>query len=95
MPPKLRGQPPKKHHNITGLQNSSSLTTVLSVQLFFQDNQTVTKEDDALIMRSQESDRLPVHNKKDEASSEAEDLGEETDHAESKWDELDDQDLVR
>jgi hypothetical protein len=89
MPSKPRGQPPKKHHNITGLQNSSSSSTVLSVTSFSQGNQTVTEEDDALIARSQESDRLPVRNKKDEASSEAEDSGEETDmedYAESEWD---------
>ena len=36
-------------------------------------------------------------NKKDEASSEAEDLGDETDeedYTESKWDELDNQDFA-
>ena len=91
MPPKPRGRPPKKRRNITGLQNSSSPSTVKS---FSQDNQTVTEEDDALIARSQESD---WRNKKDEASSESEDSGEETDvedYAESEWDELDDQDFA-
>ena len=37
MPPKPRGQPPKKHHIITGLQNSSSLSTVLSVMYIIFD----------------------------------------------------------
>ena len=48
-------------------------------------------------MRSQESDQLPLHNKKDEASSKAEDSEEETDmedYAESKWEEIDDQDFA-
>ena len=97
MPPKPRGRPPKKRRNITGLQNSSSSSTVLSVASFSQGSQAVTEEDDALIARLQESDRLAVHNKKDEASSEAEDSGEETDvddYAESEWDELDDQDFA-
>ena len=65
--------------------------------LFSQGNQAVTEEDDALIARLQEPDLLPVRYKKDEASSEAEDLGEETDledYAESKWDELNDQDFA-
>ena len=77
MPPKTRGQPPKKHHDISGLQNNSPSSTILSVASFsqFEGNQTVTEEDDALIPRSRESDRLPVRNKKDEASSEAEDSG--------------------
>jgi hypothetical protein len=76
--------------NITGLQNSSSLSTVLPVTSFSQGNQAVTEEDDALMAR-------PVRNKKDEACSEAEDSGEETDeedYAESEWDELDDQDFA-
>ena len=34
-------------------------------------------------------------NKKDEASSEAEDSGEETDYAEIEWDKLDDQDFAK
>jgi hypothetical protein len=46
-----------------------------------------------LIARSQESDRWPVHHKKDEASSGDEVSGEETDsdeedYADSEWDEL-------
>ena len=50
-------------------------------------------------MRSQEPlpDQLPVHHKKDEASSEAKDSGEETDmedYAESEWDELDNEDFA-
>jgi hypothetical protein len=98
MPPKPRGRPPKKRRNTTGLQNSSSSSTVLSIASFSQGNQAVTEEDNVLIARlgSQESDRLPVCNKKDEASSEAEDLGEETDEdcGESEWDELDDQDFA-
>ena len=97
MPSKPRGQPPKKCHNIIGLQNSSSLSTILSVTSFSEGNQAVTKEDDALIARSQESDQFPLCNKKDEASNEAEDLGEETnveDYAESEWDALDDQDFA-
>ena len=72
------------------------MSTVLSVTSFSKDNQAVTEEDDALIVRSQESDQFPECNKKDEASSEAEDLGEEMnveDYAESEWDELDDQDF--
>ena len=96
MPPRLRGRPPKKRRNITGLQNNSSLSTVPSVTSFSQGNQAVTEEDDALIARSQESDRLPVRNKKDEASSKVDDSGEETDeedYAESEWDELDDEDI--
>ena len=36
-----------------------------------------------------------MRNKKDEASSEAEDSGEETDYAEIEWDELDDQDFAK
>ena len=95
MPPKPRGQPPKKRRNIT--ENSSSLSTIPSVASFSQGNQAVTEEDDALIARSQESDRLAACYKKDEASSEAEDSGEETDledYAESEWDELDDQDFA-
>jgi hypothetical protein len=94
MPPKPRGRPPKKRRNITGLQNSASSSTVLPVISFSQGNQAVTKEDNALIARYQQSDQLPVRNKKDEASSEAEDSGKETDeedYAESEWDELDDQ----
>ena len=65
MPLKTRGRPPKKHHNISGLQNKSPLSTILLVASFFQleGNQTVTEEDDALIPRSRESDRLPVRNK--------------------------------
>ena len=96
MPPRPRGQPPKKRRNITGLQNNSSSSTVPSVTSFAQGNQAVTEEDDTLIARSQESDRLPVRNKKDEASSEVDDSGEETDeedYAESEWDELDDEDI--
>jgi len=67
------------------------------VASFSQGRQTVTDEDNALIARSQASDRLPVRHKKDEASSEAEDSGEDTDvedYAESEWDELDDQDFA-
>ena len=99
MPPRPRGRPPKKRRNITGLQNNSSLSTVPSVTSFSQGNQAVTgvtEEDDALIARCQESDRLPVRNKKDEASSKVDDSGEETDeedYAESEWDELDDKDI--
>ena len=69
----------------------------MPVASFSQGRQTVTDEDDALIARSQVSDRLPVRHKKDEASSEAEDSGEDTDvedYAESEWDELDDQDFA-
>ena len=95
MPPKTRGQPPKKCHNISGLQNNSPSSTVLLVASFSQGNQTVTEEDDALITRSQESDRLLVCNKEDEVSSEAEDSEEETDYAEIEWDELDDQDFAK
>ena len=87
MPPKPRGRPPKKRRNIVGLQNST-------VTSFSQGNQAVTEEDNALIARSQGSDRLPVRNKKDGVSSGAEDSGEETDgedYAECEWDELEDQ----
>ena len=73
------------------------MSTVLSLASFSEGSQAVTKEDDAWIARSQESDQFPVCNKKDEASSEAEDLGEETDvedYAESEWDKLDDQDFA-
>ena len=68
MPPKTRGRPPKKR---LGLQNNSPSSTILSVASFSQleGYQTVAEEDDALIPRSRESDRLPVRNKKDEASS--------------------------
>ena len=89
MAPKPRGRPPKKRRNITNLRNGSSST----VTSFSQGNQAVTEEDDALIARSQESDRLPLRNKKDEASSEAEDSETDMeaveDYAESEWDELD------
>ena len=97
MPPKTRGRPPKKRRNISGLQNNSPSSTILSVASFSQleGNQTVAEEDDALIPRSRESDRLPVCNKKDEASSEAEDSGEETDYAEIEWNELDDQNFAK
>jgi hypothetical protein len=100
MPPKPRGRPPEKRRNIIGLQNRFSSSTITS---FSQGNQAVTEEGDALIASFQESDRLPVRNKKDEASSEAEDSGEETDvedsdyalaKPESKWDELDEQDFA-
>ena len=97
MPPRPRGRPPKKHHNITGLQNNSSSSTVPSVTSFSQGNRAVTEEDDTLIARSQESDQLPVRNKKDEVSSEVDESGEETDeedYAESEWDELDDEDFA-
>jgi hypothetical protein len=92
MPPKPRGRPPKKHRNIANLQNNTIQD--LPVTSFSQGNQAVTEEDDA---RSQGSDQLPVRHKKDEASSEAEDSGEETDvedYAESEWDELEDQDFA-
>ena len=94
MAPKPRGRPPKKRRNISNLRNGSSST----VTSFSQGNQAVTEEDDALIARSQESDRLPVRNKKDEASSEAEDSETDMeaveDYAESEWDELDDRDFA-
>jgi hypothetical protein len=98
MPPKPRGRPPKKHRNTTNLRKNSSSSTVPSIASFSQGNQAVTEEDNILIARlgSQESDQLPVCDKKDEASSEDEDLGEETDEdcGESEWDELDDQDFA-
>ena len=99
MPPKPRGRPPKKRRNLAGLQNSVSSSSIPLVSSFSQGrHQAVSEEDDeVLIARSQESHRLPEHNKKDKASSEAEDSGEETDmedYAESDWDELDDQDFA-
>ena len=98
MPPKPRGCPPKKCCNLAGLQNNPSSTSIPSVTSFSQGCQTVSEGDDEeLIARSRESHRLPERNKKDEASSEAEDSGEETDmedYAESDWDELDDHDFA-
>jgi len=91
MSPKHKGHPPKKHHNLAGLQNNSSLITIPSAASSSQANQPV---DNVMIARSQ---GLPVCHKKDEASSEAEDLGDEMDmedYAESNWDELDDEDFV-
>ena len=64
------------------------------VTSFSQENQAVT-EDNTLITTSQKSD--PVCNKKNEASSEAEDLREERDeedYTESKLDELYSQDFA-
>jgi hypothetical protein len=55
MPPKPRGRPPKKHHNITGLQNSSSLSTLCQFQQFPK-AVIINEEDDILIVSSQEAD---------------------------------------
>ena len=96
MPPKPRGRPPKKRCNLAGLQNNHSSTLIPSMTSFSQGRQTVSKGDEELISRSREPHKLAEHNKKNEASSEAEDSGEETDMEdyESNWDELDDQDFA-
>ena len=97
MPPKPRGCPPKKRRNLAGLQNNHSSTSIPSMTSFSQGRQTVSKGDEELIARSRESHKLAEHNKKNEASSEAEDSGEETDmedYEESNWDEPDDQDFA-
>ena len=95
MSPKRRGRPPKKHRSLAGLHNNSSSSTIPSAASSSQAHQPV---DDVTIARSQGLDRLPVRHKKDEASSEAEDSGDESDmedYAESNWDELDDEDFAK
>ena len=51
MPPKPRGHPPKKSCNLAGLQNNHSLTSIPSMTSFSQGCQTVSEEDEELIMR--------------------------------------------
>ena len=87
MSPKRSSRPPKKRRNLAGLQNNSSSSTIPSAASSSQARQPV---DDVMIARSQGLDRLPVRHKKDEVSSETEDLGDESDmenYAESDWDE--------
>src|SRR5258705_293896 len=99
MPSKPRGRPPKKRRNLAHLQKGSSSSTILPLSQGCPPVSAVTEaENDVPIGRSQGTGQLPVHHKKDEASSEAEDSGEESDaedYTESGWDDLGDEDFGR
>ena len=97
MSSKPRGRPPKKRRNLAHLQKGSSSSTVPSSSQGCQPvGDGVDESIDVPIGRSRGTGQLLVHHKKDEASSEAEDSGEESDaedYAESSWDELGDVDF--
>jgi len=100
MPPKPRGRPPKKCRNLAGFPKASPISQAcqtITVTVSDLDGIDDVAHCHVPIARSQGTGQLPGHYKKDQASSETEDSGEESDvedYGECGWDELDDEDFA-
>jgi len=79
MPPKRRGRSPKKRRNLAGFQQTSSLSPISQARHTDSNDIDELVSCHVLIGRSRGAGQLPSHHKKDRASSETEESGEESD----------------